>query len=684
MDAKQTGPLDSDAASSGAGRWLALLVVALGAAGLWHSQQRESISYDEVELIYSGVRSLRLADYSVSPHPPLTKLLAGLAVLPLRPALPPDPVGDGPDRPGARSAWIPGKMFVFGRPQPPAGRFEQPADALQLISWARVPSLLMWLVLVLAIHGWSRELYGAAAGWLSLLLAVSCPISLTAGQAVTTDIAGAAFGTLGLWLLSRALARPCWQRELLAGLALGLAVGSRFQGVAVAGLGLVIAAILRWLRPRDEAPPLEPRPAGLLASLGGSLRVGLLLLLVLAGLYRVVHVGHFLAGIQLLRSTISPDAGGAPFFLDGVASPSGWYRYFPQVCAYKLPPGHLTLMLALLASPLWRRLRRPEWLAAGPALFVFLFAIQSRINYGIRHLLPALVLGYVLAGRLLADDRRGARAPLALTLLLLGLAGWSVAERVRVHPHYLPYVSPWFGGAERGYKLMADSNVDSGQGLRYLAEDAELMEHGVLLAYFGNGDLQTYGVRYRYLAGYHDQHRLDEETRDVPYPPRFLAISATFTHLYGLTNRPGSFGWLLETPPDRRPCPSILVWDLQRRPGWLAHLAVVGVEVELSPQWSAAQKTQLQARSLRLLRRLAARRPELAGEVLPHLGERIRALGPFWGAGVGINVASLMHRAGLREVAVEILEGLLSGRWVTVSPETVPTIRTNLRLARGG
>ena len=86
---------------------VALLLVARGLM-LWHSGANGSVNYDEVEYVYSGVKIWRDGDFSVSPHPPVPKLLAGLALLPTDAELFfADP---RPDR--MRTAWPQARRFL--------------------------------------------------------------------------------------------------------------------------------------------------------------------------------------------------------------------------------------------------------------------------------------------------------------------------------------------------------------------------------------------------------------------------------------------------------------------------------------------------------------------------------------------------------------------------------------------
>lgn len=661
--------------------WLvAALLVAAQLGALYAAQQWQATGYDEPELLYSGLRALNAGDFSASPHPPLTKLLSALPVwLLANPPMPPDAHDRLPaaERPRVRTAWDEAKTLLFATPG---------VNATQTLRLARLGTLLLWAITALAVYGWSSELYGGRAGLLSLGLLATCPVMLASTQIITTDIGGVAFGTLGLYLTTRALLRPAPLRFAVAGAAFGLALASRYQPLALTACAVGVVGLIaladRWRPPiddRDERPTLSLGAA----TLGGAA----LLLAALAALIAVYggpdRARHFPEAIAFLKGSIGPKRHFV-YFLDGEVSKDGWLTYFPRALLYKLTPGHaLAIGATLVGFALGRRLRRAEWLVVIPTLALFGLAVLSRINYGVRHVLPVLPPLYVLAGGLApstTDDSARTRLAWA-ALIALPLIG--AVEQARHHPHYIPYLSPAFGGTARNYHRLADSGVDMGQGLIALRETLGERRHdGVLLAYYGTGDPGHYGIPYRYLSGQHDIERLAAEPRGVPATPRYLAVSIQFVQRLGLYGTPGSLWWLRDEPPDLHPGGSILVWDIADRPAWYGRLAIVQLERAESGYLEPDQQAELRRRATRWMRLMRQRAPEALDTTLAELDRRAAQLGPGAGPGLVFHVARTLPAAGFpRETACALYRALQAGRYGPLPPDDplAPLVAAQLR-----
>jgi hypothetical protein len=140
---------------------------------------------------------------------------------------------------------------------------------------------------------------------------------------------------------------------------------------------------------------------------------------------------------------------------------AGWWAYFPVLIAIKLPIG--LLFLALVG--LFRRPARP----AGAWPYAFAIAIpaailavgmSSRINIGLRHILPALPFLAIItaAGALwmMEQSRRWKWAP------------WLVISSLAAHPDYLPYFNAFAG--DHPENIVVDSDLDWGQDIKRLGQ----------------------------------------------------------------------------------------------------------------------------------------------------------------------------------------------------------------------
>ncbi len=220
---------------------------------------------------------------------------------------------------------------------------------------------------------------------------------------------------------------------------------------------------------------------------------------------------------------------GQPFFFLGRVYPVGIRSYFPFVYLVKEPLAmHALTLLALvfalsgaLSGTLsrFRRTRSPDagprdhwraWLGEHFTEFAFLVVIavfwvaliRSKMNIGVRHLLPAFPLTYILVANQIANlFRRMETRPLAIwvsRVALGGLLAWQAFTVLRVHPSYLAYFNELAGGPNGGWRYVNDSNLDWGQDVKRLAQFVDARAIPAIHAdYFGPADA-TYYLKEKY------------------------------------------------------------------------------------------------------------------------------------------------------------------------------------------
>src|SRR5204862_7940474 len=99
----------------------------------------------------------------------------------------------------------------------------------------------------------------------------------------------------------------------------------------------------------------------------------------------------------------------------------------------------------------WRQQSHTE--PAAIALAILAIAMTSKINIGIRHILPMYLPLSMLAGYAIASIRPRVVGALALV--------WLLADSITAHPDYLPWMNALVGGHPgRG---LADGNFDWGR-----------------------------------------------------------------------------------------------------------------------------------------------------------------------------------------------------------------------------
>ena len=525
-------------------RSAALLLAALALyAGLAVTSLRTwSATFDEGAHLPAGYTYLVQGDHRLNPEqPPLVKLLAAAALLPLRPAFKPDD-----EAWAAASQWELGRRFLY--------RWN---EADRLLFWGRLPVVALACMLAAAVFLWSGSRFGTPSAALALLLCVLSPDVLAHGQIVTTDLGLALFFLLTVVAFDRLTTRATHLRLLGAGLALGAAFATKFSAPilvpVLVGLGAVVVFAREpmasaWSgseRPIEGAPARARHVAVLLVAMGV---IALVVLWASYGFRGALSPDPAVREAGRARLAEPPDGplGAAaawaadrgllpedyvrgflfvmrhsearPTFLLGELSDHGFPSYFLVTFALKTPlPLVVLLVLAAFAAPrlAWREAAF-LWL---PIAVYLAFTFARGLQIGHRHLLPIYPFLFVAAGRAAARAGR-------MRVVLVVLAAWYAIGTLRVHPHYLAYFNELAGGPRSGYRLLVDSNLDWGQDLKGLKAwmDARGVSR-IKLSYFGSADPAYYGIDADNLPGYSAPHPV-RVTREVR-PGDLVAVSAT-------------------------------------------------------------------------------------------------------------------------------------------------------------
>ncbi len=464
-----------------AGLLLLLMFLLAGGAAL-----RESVTVDEVSHIGAGLSYVQKLDLRYNDeHPPLAKILAGLP-LALR----------GTRADYSSQQWTIGTSFlpaymgqwVFG--EWVLSRWNKPESVLL---WARLPMLLLTLLLGWVLFVFGRRLGGDWGGVLCLAAYTTMPAFLTFGPLVLTDAAIALFSVLTLWTLGELWRNPDSRNTRWFALALAGAFLSKFSsGILCIAILAFILSTRWWPMAGQPAKKVEARVWRKLR--WRALRKGGLL--AAAVVYAVYFffswnqpvdipgfAGHgpllslagrllmppwlFLRGLAwVLLTSVRPT-----FFL-GRAYPHGVWFYFPVLMVLKSLPGFLGLLLLTLALAVWHRSKSPasaaipaslatHWRAIWVSLVAFTgVCLVGPMDISIRHFsVPLALLTLLIAPlpRLIQQSTR--RLAWTAAVLAAALASSCLVAAVRAYPDYLPYVSP-LGMNRPLYWLMSDSNVD--------------------------------------------------------------------------------------------------------------------------------------------------------------------------------------------------------------------------------
>jgi 4-amino-4-deoxy-L-arabinose transferase-like glycosyltransferase len=493
--------------------------------------QRKSLTTDEYVHIPAAVAYLHGDFRPNAEHPPLAKLIAAmpLAFMDVTP-------------PPVAPAETPTKQLAD------AARYFWQANARHFSAisfWSRVPMIALTIALGALIFAFARSHFGDRAAAFAVALFAVEPTFLAHGRVVHTDVS-AAFGLLataavGAWYARR----QTTLRAALLGLVLGLTLVTKFSMLALAPVVLVVWGLCAW-----RAPSRAQR----LRVIGQAAVGGVITLLTINACYAFrrqplspeeelwVRAQGGEAGAAFLRS-VDPlgwllpqrflfgafqqylhNRDGHPASLLGDFALDGWWYYFPVAFALKVPLPLLALGPIAIGWALWRCVARREWRILwllGPLAFYLALALTSRINIGIRHLLPLFPFLLILAGTLL-DRLLCATTPRVLPRLAVAtIVAWLAVETLLTYPHYLSYMNQ-IARREPAWALLSDSNVEWGDDLAALTQYLQARgEADVVGALLGGRDLLPFhGINFTdYFYG----------DRQGPLPAtRYIAIGASY------------------------------------------------------------------------------------------------------------------------------------------------------------
>ncbi|MBN1641400.1 MAG: glycosyltransferase family 39 protein [Anaerolineae bacterium] len=447
--------------------------------------------------------------------------------------------------------------------------------AHRIVFLTRLPVIGLTLLLAAGVACWARQLGGGVAGLLALVLISFDPNILAHGRLATTDLGAACAMLWAVYLFWRYRRRPSWRRLVLAGLGLGVALGTKFSALL-----LLPVFLLMGLAP---AGPSEERRRG-------SAWRRMLCLTVISAIALLVFLSAFRfdwlnALVEYAQQQRHFELGHQAFLM-GEHRITGWWYYFAVAFALKTPLPLLVLAAAGSVC-LWRRRWDLAFLAA-PPLILSVVSLLSTVNIGYRYLLPVLPFlavlssGVVTRARLTPERAPGRSLRRAWLPLSIALLVWYVLGTVRIYPHYLAYFNELGGGPENGWRYLVDSNLDWGQDLPGL--QAHMQQRGVdeiNLAWFGNAPPEQYGVSYELLPSWFSALRNAQSRAYYPHAPLPGVYAISATHLQGvyLPDR-DAYAWFRERTPVAKIGYSIFVYDVPRTGGAPVSVALSGLSVD--------------------------------------------------------------------------------------------------------
>ncbi len=561
------------------------------------SYTQKSATWDEPQHLTAGYLALTRSDYRLDPeHPPLLRMwaalpLSGMSGIHLDTTRLPTSWNDD---------WVFYQQFFFCH-----DFFYGQTNADSLLNRSRFMIVLLGVGLGILLFGWARELFGFWPAVIVLGLYCTEPNILAHAGVVSTDLGVTCFAFGAVYFLWRTTRNLHWGN--LAGLAIfsSLALVSKFTAVLLVPItvALLVARVLR----RDPWPTTLRRDGAMAAVRLKALAAAVVVFGLCATSYFTLWAAYSFryapasgTGQQFLfesserialraprlaqainwidRHHLLPNAYAQGFlvgqakaqertaYLAGSFSLTGWWYYFPAAFVLKTPIPLIGLFVGGLLLALKRRTMflQNELFVLLPIVVYLAAAMVSKLNIGLRHILPIYPFVMITAGSAVAALLAPRRKSFVAALIALCL--FQVFELVRVAPHYLTFFNAVAGGPSRGHEYLIDSNLDWGQDLKGLKRwmDDHHVEH-INLSYFGTADPAYYGIRCTHLPG---APFFAAESVTFPQLPGYVAVSVNNLHgLYMNEYGKAFYQPLLERTPDAVIGNTIYVYWVER-PWW--------------------------------------------------------------------------------------------------------------------
>jgi cytochrome c-type biogenesis protein CcmH/NrfG len=426
-------------------------------------------------------------------------------------------------------------------------------DADRLLNAARFMIVICGMLLGVLVFSWTYEWLGFTPAVWALVFYTLSPNLAAHASLVTTDIGITCFifgTTYFVWRTSRRLSP-----FNLTGLSIffALAIVTKFSGLILGPI--VLALLIVAVRQRTT---ITPRAAAAI--------VALLAVASFAAVWAVhsfryapsesaswqLHMEHlplartvpviasvtgwidrhhllpntFTEGFLIFAQSMLPPNHT---YLAGEYSDEGWWYYFLVTFLIKTPISLIAIAAIGVFVLVHRRLElgwKNESFIVVPVVIYLIVSGANTFQVGVRHLLPIypFIMLIGAAGTMALVYGRAGR------LALAGLMAFWVAVVVDVYPHTLTFFNRLVGGPGNGYKYLADSNIDWGQGLKQLKTwmDRESVPH-IGLAYYGTADPAYYDIDYTQLPAATPGLNLPSIARmwSKPRLPGYVAVGAT-------------------------------------------------------------------------------------------------------------------------------------------------------------
>ncbi|MBI4948300.1 glycosyltransferase family 39 protein [Candidatus Berkelbacteria bacterium] len=492
----------------------------------------DSPTTDEAIHLFAGYTYLIERDYRFNPeHPPLLKTLSAIPLLFITPNLPKDydtlwQKSDNTFYDSWAENRVLGDKFMYTSQNNPD----------QLIFWGRIPTVIITALLALTLLLFSKKIFGVWGALLATTLFTTNPTVNGHGHLITTDMILALSYLLTVITAYKFVTKPTALNSIIFGLALGLALLSKHTAIILIPIiigclifliaydktrkkslkmlpKLLITAVVIWaviwagFGFNDD---IAPRSTSITQEIINSSpeRVNVEKNETLDKIYTNVRPLLVTLPLNYIKGVIlvlNHTGGGHSSYLLGKVSNTGWWYYFPLLFFVKSP---LPFLIAFTIG-LWAIIKKEKklliWTLAIFGIGFLGFAMISKANLGIRHILPTMPL-FILLSTWGILQIKNYKTP----ILILSI--WALGIYIIGYPTYLGYFNELAGGARNGYKIATDSNLDWGQDLKRIKN--YIQKNNIISPVIDYGWLGKDGLDY-YLGDYRVLESTKPSTSDT-------------------------------------------------------------------------------------------------------------------------------------------------------------------------
>ncbi|MCL5795513.1 MAG: glycosyltransferase family 39 protein [Patescibacteria group bacterium] len=464
------------------------LFVLVMAFMLWGSVKSDSSTTDEPIHILSGYLSLKDGDFRLNPeHPFIGKQLAALPLFLIKPNIDYSEKYFQVAKDFYYDSWLETRSMAQNF------LYKMGNNADQILLYCRSVPIIFALIFAVVIFLVALRYYGYLAAAAALVLYIFCPNILAHARLANTDLWMSIFFFLSIISFAAYLHKPGWQKLVLAGVCFGLAQGVKFSALTLyLVIPLLYVAYYFINKHQHQLKKYWGKSvlSFLIIILIGFLVVGLdygLKIEKIPAYQPINNIAYYNHNLVKFGSTVkylqpsqyfkgivlalTSTYGARPAYLLGQYKYGGWWYYFPVAFAVKTPlPTIILLVLSIIFYWRWKKkLEFRDYVIITPVVVYMLISMTSKLNLGIRHLLPIYPFIYLWIGAFIGNWWLKSRKKWLVAIILLVMTSWYIYGNVKIYPHYLAYFNELIG-PQNATKVLADSNIDWGQDLERLKE----------------------------------------------------------------------------------------------------------------------------------------------------------------------------------------------------------------------